>query len=85
MGANYQKQMVDRVSGMVYAYDYAVKHGLDALKKSCSFAGQPICRWRLIQSDAIRFLRMHLQKFIMRTMWLVSKCCMTNTILQEKD
>jgi len=37
MGANYQKQMADRVSGMAYAYDYAVKHGLDALKKELQF------------------------------------------------
>lgn len=37
MGANYQKKMEDRVSGMAYAYDYAVKHGLGALKKELQF------------------------------------------------
>lgn len=35
--ANYQKQMYDRVSGMAYAYDYAVRNGLDALKKELVF------------------------------------------------
>lgn len=37
MGANYQKKMEDRVSGMVYAYDYAESHGLEALKKELQF------------------------------------------------
>ena len=54
MGANYQKQMADRVSGMAYAYDYAVKHGLDALK-----IRKKLRRW----SQAVKSGKMSERKF----------------------
>ncbi|WP_418752247.1 hypothetical protein, partial [Frisingicoccus sp.] len=46
MGANYQKKMEDRVSGMVYAYDFAERHGLEALKKELAF-----CRATYLQME----------------------------------
>ena len=53
MGANYQKQMADRVSSMAYAYDYAVKHGLDALKKELQFRRIRWIQWKCIADCSV--------------------------------
>ena len=86
MGANYQKQMVDRVSGMVYAYDYAVKHGLDALKKELQFRRATYLQMEIDTERCNQVLEDVFTKIYNAYNVAVYKVsCMTNTILQEKD